>query len=111
MKNSTFNLITRGSLAVNKYLHNFFDDELVPNAQTPVSQVLPVEPLSQRKLFIKLALQDQREVFMQLNPLTAEGQIVNFRGHLRKLANGRFLLQNHGLSYIFSIEQVRYIAG
>lgn len=111
MKNPTTHLLTRGSLALNKYLHNFFDEEPKHGQQALVQQVLPVEPLAQRKLFIKLALQDHRELFMQLNPLTSEGQIVNCRGQLRKLPNGRFLLKNKQLSYVFTLEQVRYIAG
>lgn len=111
MKNPSTNLFSRGSLALNKYLHNFFDEQPLQSHHTPLKKVLPVQPVAQRKLFLQLAVNDHRNIFMQLNPLTPAGQIINCRGLLSKLPNGRFLLKNNNVSYIFSFDQVRYIAG
>lgn len=111
MKNPSRTILTKGSLALNKYFHHFFDDEPYQHQLKPVEQVLPPQPVRQRKLFTRLAIEDHREIFMQLNPLTSDGEIINCRGTLSKLANGRFILQNQNISYIFSLEQIRYIAG
>lgn len=111
MKNPSHNFISRGSLALNKYFHHLFDDELPSTKPAPVSRVLPVQPITQRKLFTKLAIKDHRSIFIQLNPLTTDGQITNCRGKLYQLSNKRFLLRNENISYVFSLNQIRYIAG
>lgn len=111
MKNPSTKFINRGSVALNRYFHHLFDDEITSNNGQPVPQVLPVQPVAQRKLFTKLAVEDHRSIFIQLNPLTPEGQITNCRGQLYPLPNKRFLLRNQNVSYIFTLKQVRYIAG
>ncbi|WP_251546264.1 hypothetical protein [Limosilactobacillus caecicola] len=112
MSNTTEKIVARGSLALNRYFHAFFADDMAESThQAPVDRVLPVQPVKQRKLFTQLAIQDHRNIFMQLNPLTSAGQIINCRGILRSLPNGCFLLQNDKVSYIFTLNQIRYIAG
>lgn len=111
MKNPNTNLINRGSVALNRYFHHLFDDEATSYNDQPVPKILPVQPVAQRKLFTKLAVEDHRSIFIQLNPLTPEGRITNCRGQLYPLSNKRFLLRNQNVSYIFTLKQVRYIAG
>lgn len=111
LKNINSNLLNRSSLALNKYFHTIFNDEPLSDKQAQVKKVLPYQPIAQRKLFTKLAIADHREIFMQLNPLTTAGNIINCRGQLSKLSNGLFRLKNHNVLYIFSLQQIRYIAG
>lgn len=111
LKNINSNLLNRSSLALNKYFHTIFNDEPLSDKQAQVKKVLPYQPIAQRKLFTKLAIADHREIFMQLNQLTTAGNIINCRGQLSKLSNGLFRLKNHNVLYIFSLQQIRYIAG
>lgn len=111
MKNPSTNLFSRSSVALKKQFHKLFEDEPHHSLTNKVRQVLPIQPLEQRRLFIKIALHEHRNIFMQLNPLTNAGQIIDCRGTLHSLPNGRFLLTNHNISYLFSLNQVRYIAG
>lgn len=111
MKNPRTDLFSRSSVALQKKLHQFFDDPVSLISSTPVPHVLPVQPLRQRQLFIKIAIHEHRNIFMQLSPLTNAGHIINCRGYVQNLPNGRFLLTNHNLSYLFFLQQVRYIAG
>ncbi|WP_295728266.1 hypothetical protein [uncultured Limosilactobacillus sp.] len=111
MNNPSHSLISRGSLAFNRYFHNFFSNPMPTNGSDTVKQVLPVQPITQRKLFTDLAVNDHRSIFVQFNPLTSEGQITNCRGKLYALSNKRFLLRSVNVSYIFSLSQIRYIAG
>lgn len=82
----------------------FFEDK-------PPVTLLPIEPLFQRKLFLKKAIASQREVFLQLMPATDGGQPVNVRGIIRKLDGQRYLLSKKNKTYFFTINQLRYIAG
>lgn len=111
MKNLNSNLLNRSSLALNKYFHTIFNDEPIAHQHSSVEKVLPYQPIAQRKLFAKLAIADHREIFMQLNPLTTAGNIINCRGRLSKLSNGLYRLKNHNVLYVFSLQQIRYIAG
>ena len=111
LKNINSNLLNRSSLALNKYFHTIFNDEPLSDKQAQVKKVLPYQPIAQRKLFTKLAIADHREIFIHLNPLTTAGNIINCRGQLSKLSNGLFRLKNHNVLYIFSLQQIRYIAG
>lgn len=111
MKYPSSNLFIRGSLAFKKRLHHLFEGQPDQHSPEQVQQVLPVQLIDQRRLFIRIAIQKHRNIFMQLNPLTTAGQIINCRGFIRKLPNGRFMLTNHKISYIFSFNQIRYIAG
>ena len=111
MNDSNINLLNRSSLAFSKYLHIIFNDEPLAHPHSKVKKVLPYQPVAQRKLFTRLAMADHREIFIQLNPLTTNGSIINCRGRLSKLSNGLFKLKHHNISYIFSLQQIRYIAG
>ena len=72
-------------------------------------KILPVEPLFQRKLFLQKSLDNDLNIFVQLNPVSSDGRIVNIRGKLRKIGYHRYLLTNGKVNYIFTLDQLRYI--
>ncbi|MGY0280418.1 hypothetical protein [Limosilactobacillus fermentum] len=74
-------------------------------------RVLPVQPLFQRRQFLARAIEEHREVFVQLMPVHTDGQITNVRGHLSQLRVGQYVIQTGNLSYFFELPQLRYIAG
>lgn len=96
------------SNVLSTYFQDFFDP--APQNFNKV-RLLPVEPLFQRRLFLKKAISCKRPVFLQLDPLTDEGQTVNVRGVVHRMDRDRFLVTNRNLTYVFYIDQLRYIAG
>lgn len=111
MFNSNINSLKQSSLKVAQRFHSFFDDPNYDCPKTTVPRILPIEPLFQRRLFTKIAIQEHRNIFLQLNPLTQAGTIINCRGYLTRLANGCFLLKSKNVNYLFTMQQIRYIAG
>ncbi|MDN3536942.1 hypothetical protein QPX96_03385 [Limosilactobacillus fermentum] len=66
-------------------------------------RVLPVQPLFQRRQFLARAIEEHREVFVQLMPVHTDGQITNVRGHLSQLRVGQYVIQTGNLSYFFEL--------
>lgn len=96
----------------NNRLANYFQDFFDPAPQTDDEvQLLPVEPLFQRRLFLKKAIEAKRPVFLQLDPVTDEGHTINIRGLVHPIDHGRFCVTFRNLTYIFRLDQLRYIAG
>ena len=85
--------------------------ETPQQAQPAEPRVLPVQPLFQRRQFLARAIEEHREVFVQLMPVHTDGQITNVRGHLSQLRVGQYVIQTGNLSYFFELPQLRYIAG
>ncbi len=110
MQKSTLNRFNQGTTRLISQLKPLLTEPFFEEEVAPVT-LLPVEPLFQRKLFLKMAVEDQREVFLQLMPATSAGSPINVRGHLKQLADGRYLLTAGKKSYFFALKQVRYIAG
>lgn len=100
-------LLTRGSYLLANYLKNFFDSDDTPNS---VIKLLPKEPLFQRQLFIDKAIESGQEVFLQIDPVNADGYTINVHARIKSLGNNRYLASNHNVSYFFNLSQLRYIA-
>lgn len=108
MQMSAQSLLSRSNHVLSHYFQDFFD----PAPQdTKEVRLLPVEPLFQRRLFLKKAIESKRPVFLQLDPLTHAGHTVNVRGVIHPLSHERFLVTAHNLTYVFHLHQLRYIAG
>ncbi len=108
MQMSAQSILSRSNNVLSHYFQDFFDPE---PQDTKEIRLLPVEPLFQRRLFLKKAIASQRPVFLQLDPLTNAGHTVNVRGVIRPMNHGRFLITAHNLTYVFHLHQLRYIAG
>ena len=82
--------------------------------QAPHAPLEPVllhqQPVKQRQLFIRRAIEDGRLVFAQLLPVNGDGHRVNVHATVKKLTNDRFLFQAHNLSYVVHFTQINYIA-
>ena len=108
MQMSAQSIFSRHSNILSNYFRDFFDP--APENKNQV-KLLPIEPSFQRHLFLKKAIQSQRTVFLQLDPLTNHGHTINVRGVVHSLPQGRFLVTAGNLTYIFRFHQLRYIAG
>ncbi|HJA73632.1 MAG TPA: hypothetical protein H9783_05245 [Candidatus Limosilactobacillus faecipullorum] len=109
MQNVSRSSLRERTLNMISHLKPIFSEPFFAD-QPPVT-LLPIEPLFQRKLFLKKAIESQREVFLQLMPTTDGGQPINVRGVVRKLDDQRYLLAKENKTYFFKINQLRYIAG
>lgn len=58
-----------------------------------------------------MAIDQQREVFVQLMPATAAGYPINVCGTIKAFDEQRYLLTHQNQTYFFTIQQLRYIAG
>lgn len=72
--------------------------------------LLTQQPVQQRQMFIQRAIDDGRQVFAQLLPVNGDGHRVDVHATVKKIANDRFLFQNHNLSYVVRFTQINYIA-
>ena len=101
--------INHGTAKLFTHLKPLFEEPFFE--QQPPVTLLPVEPLFQRQLFLKMAIDQQREVFVQLMPATAAGYPINVRGTIKAFDEQRYLLTHQNQTYFFTIQQLRYIAG
>lgn len=99
-------ILTRGT----NLLAHLFSAPTGPLAR-PVPQTLPVQPAFQRRRFLDQAITEGRSVFTQLAPRTTAGAITNVTGRLSQLADGHYLIRSGSVTYFFSFNQLRYIAG
>lgn len=107
MESRSTSLLNRGSSLLANYLKDFFDPA---DVSSPEIKLLPKEPLFQRQLFIQKAVQTGQSVFLQIDPVNADGYTVNIHARLKALGNDRYLAVKHNVSYFFNIKQLRYIA-
>lgn len=108
MQNQRLSLINHGTKFVSTNLKRLFEP-LVTALPKPLYLLNP-QPAFQRRLFIKKALDQHLLVYLQLMPKTAAGHPVAVKGYLSMLESDRYLIQYHNLNYIFSFDQLRYIA-
>lgn len=108
MQMSAQSLLSRSNNVLSHYFQDFFDPE--PQVTNNI-QLLPIEPLFQRRLFLKKAIESKHSVFLQLDPLTEQGHTINVRGIIHPINHGRYLVTARNLTYIFRLHQLRYIAG
>ncbi len=63
----------------------------------------PFNPSFSGGNFLARAIEEHREVFVQLMPVHTDGQITNVRGHLSQLRVGQYVIQTGNLSYFFEL--------
>lgn len=107
MQSISDSFILRSGSILADYFKDFFDQ---PTGEKAVIKRLPKEPYFQRQLFVEKAIKSGQRVFLQLDPVNADGYTINLHAHLKKLDGRRFLAINQNVNYIFRLSQLRYIA-
>lgn len=80
------------------------------NLPTKQPQLLKQQPLSQRQLFLKKAIESQYIVFVQLRPRLLADKPINIEGTIHRLDQNRYLLTRGHVNYFFAIDQLQYLA-
>lgn len=107
MQSLSDSFLIRGSALLADYFKDFFDHSEDKQAEV---KLLPKEPFFQRQLFVNKAIASGQTVFLQLDPVSADGYTINIQAQLKELGQGRFLAINKNVNYVFRLSQLRYIA-
>ena len=104
MQNQPTSTKQTGSNSFYQAISRFFRADPQPH------RLLKRQPKWQRQLFIKRASENSFQIFIQLLPVSKEGQITNITGTVHRLGPDHYLLHHHNVTYFFSLKQVQYIA-
>ena len=101
-------IIKSASALINDKLQQLLDDDF--SFKPAHINLLNQQPTNQRLSFLKKAIEDKLNVFLQLMPINNDGYPVNVRGIIKAIGNKRYLVKIHNVNYIVNVDQIRYIA-
>lgn len=74
-------------------------------------KLLTPQPIAQRELFLKWAIDNRINAHFQLMPLTNDGYPVNVVGRIKRLTgSNKYLITDNNVNYVVAFDQIRYIA-
>ena len=80
------------------------------NLPTEQPRLLNRQPLAQRQLFLKKSVSHHYIVFIQLRPCRNANHPTNLQGIIHQIDNHHYLLTRGHVNYLFTIDQLQYLA-